>query len=68
MVKMLESKTINAVDNPASEREIDDNLEPKPEVYDKPEPRLEVIAESVSQREDVSSQPMELKVSLLRPL
>ena len=39
MVKMLESKAINVVDNPKSEPEIDDNLEPKPEV----------ITESVSQ-------------------
>ena len=61
MVKMLESKAINDVDNPESEPEIDDNLEPKTEVYDKPEPIPEVIAESVSQQEEVSLQPMKVE-------
>ena len=41
--------------------EIDDNLEPKPEVYDKPEPKPEVFAESVSQQEEVSPQPIEVE-------
>ena len=63
MVKMLESKAIKAVDNPESEPEIDDNLEPKPEVDDKPEPRPEVFAESVSQQEEVSPQPMKVERS-----
>ena len=61
MVKMLECRAIKAVDNPKSEPENDDNLEPKPKVYDKPESRLEVIAESVSQQEEVSPQPMKVE-------
>ena len=48
-----------AVDNSESEPEDDDN--PEPEVYDKPELGPEVIAESVSHQEEIFPQPMEVE-------
>ena len=61
MVKILESRAVKAVDNTESEAEVDDNLKPEPEVEDKPEPGPEVVAESVSQQEEIFPQPMEVE-------
>jgi len=61
MVKMLESRAgaVKAVDNPESEPEVDDNPTPEPEVDDKIE--LEVVAESVSQHEEIFPQHMKVE-------
>ena len=61
MVKMLESRAVKVVDNPELEKEVDQNLEPDPEVYDKPELGLEVIAESVSRKEEIFPQSIEIE-------
>ena len=61
MVKMLESRTVKAFYNPELEPEVDDNSKTESEVYDKPEPRPKITAESVSQQEEVSPQPMEFE-------
>jgi len=51
MLKMLESKTVEAVNNLKSEPEVDDNPEPEPKV----------ITESVAQQEEISPQPMKVE-------
>ena len=50
MVKILESKAIEVVENSKPESEIDD----------KPESQSEVVAELVSQKEEISPQPMKV--------
>ena len=68
MVKMLESRSIKAVDNTESEPEVNDNPEPEPEVYDKLESGPDVIAELVSQQEELPHSLWKLKSSQLRHL
>jgi len=50
MVNMLESKTIEVVEDPESE----------PEVDNKPESRSEVVAELVTLQEEINSRPTEV--------
>ena len=53
MVKMQENMAVKAADDSKSKQEFDDNLEAESEVYDESGPGPEVIAELVSQQEEI---------------